>query len=343
MKGDSLDGCPTLVAGGGADAPPRAADPAEMPLVSIVIPTYDRPEYLRQALASAVAQSYTNLEIIVHDNASPRDPAPVVAGFADPRIALYRNPRNLGVTGNFVAALAKASGKYVAILGDDDLWDGEFVASLVRGLEAHPEAVVAFCDHEVIDEHGQVDPAISDKTTRRFGRHLLSEGVYRPFDEIALVRRSICIVSAAMMRRDAADWWDLPPELYMGDDLYLAYMAVLTGGAAWYCPQRLAQYRYHRQSLTSTLTDIDTRIGNARAALFYWSRFLRDGKLAGNKPYFEMKCGLNALLIVASLVRRGDRKAAWCEFRSFLRQGLIRPRIFFYHAVYALRLHRATA
>lgn len=301
---------------------------AARPLVSVLIPSYERPLYLREALASVVAQSYGNIEIIVHDNASPTDPASVVAEFADPRISLYRNARNLGVTGNLATGLAKCTGKYVAILGDDDLWRRDFVATLADALERNPDAVIAFCDHDIVDEAGTVDVAQSDTITRRYGRDALAPGLHRPFGAIALMRRSICVMSGALLRRDAADWSDLPAEVSLGTDLYLAYLAARTGGACYYVPRRLMHYRYHRGTLSRNVaTDLDVRIGNARAALYYWNRFLRDTGIGESKAYFEMKRGLNALLIVFCLLRRGRPRAAFAELGSFLRGGVLHPRI----------------
>jgi glycosyltransferase involved in cell wall biosynthesis len=313
-------------------------NPASCPLVSVLIPSYERPRYLHEALASVVAQSYGALEIIVHDNASPTDPAPVVAEFADPRIALHRNARNLGVTGNLATGLVKCTGKYVAILGDDDLWCPNFIATLVDALERNPEAVVAFCDHDIVDETGAVDLAQSEEVCHRYGRDALAPGLHRPFAAIALMRRSICVMSGALLRRDATDWSDLPAEVSLGTDLYLAYLAARTGGACYYEPRRLMHYRYHRATLSRDVaTDLESRIGNARAALYYWNRFLRDSGIRESKAYFEMKRGFNALLIVVCLVRRGHPGAALAELGTFLRDGLLHPRIL----LIAWRLRRA--
>jgi glycosyltransferase involved in cell wall biosynthesis len=333
---------PPSLAGEGQGGGNPAAPPGP-PLVSVVIPTYNRPDYLRLAIASAVAQSYPNLEIIVHDNASPVDPTGIVETFRDPRITLFRNPRNIGLSANLAEACRKATGKYVAMLGDDDLWHPEFIATLVGLLEEDGGAVVAFCDHDVIDGAGRLDPALTTKLTRRYGRHLLREGRYCPFDEIALVYRSICVLSAAVLRRDAIDWADIPPEIYMGLDLYLAYLYARSGKACRYVPRRLAQYRYHGGSASSTLEHVDSKIGNARDALVYWSRFLRDDAVGRNRRYFEMKRGLNALVIVFGLLRRGDGREALRELWRFSRDGFLPPRIILYHLRYALRLQRATA
>ncbi|OBQ33110.1 MAG: glycosyl transferase, partial [Anabaena sp. CRKS33] len=55
------------------------------PLVSVIIPTYNRPEYLKQAISSAVQQIYQNIEIIVCDNCSSENPASLIESFNDSR------------------------------------------------------------------------------------------------------------------------------------------------------------------------------------------------------------------------------------------------------------------
>jgi glycosyltransferase involved in cell wall biosynthesis len=313
------------------------------PLVTVVLPTLNRPDYLRLALRAAVGQSLENIEIIVQDNASERDPGEVVAGFGDRRIRYHRNAARVTQTENIISACARARGKYVAILGDDDRWDRNFLETLVQPLEQDDGIVVAFCDHSIIDPEGREDPAASEKVTRRFQRHALREGRYRPFGEIALVYRSICVVSGAVLRRDAIDWHDVPRQARFGVDLYLAYLAARTGKACYYVPRRLAHYRYHPEALGSSVRKPDQRLANARDSMIYWHCFRQDGALAQNRRYFEMKLGFNALVVVASLWRCGKSRQAVDHLRRYWHDGLIRPRIFLDHLIYALRLGRASA
>lgn len=315
-------------------------DPA--PLVSVLIPTFGRRDYLRATIASVLRQSFGGFEVIVSDNASPDDPAETVAGFADPRLRYFRNSRNIGVTGNVLAALGHARGQYVAILGDDDLWHPDFLATLLAPLEADRSLALAFCDHGIIDLDGRPDEIASNRVTRRWRRHRLRQGVYRPFDEIALVYRSICVFSAAVLRRSAIDWQAIPHDLDFSVDVYLAYLAARTGLGCYYAPQRLSQYRYHPGSLGNSLKRAEQRLANARDAMFYWDRFLRDDALS-NKQYFEMKRGFNAFIIMMALIRSGRRRQALEELRRSWSEGLLRPRILLYHLIYALRLHRANA
>jgi glycosyltransferase involved in cell wall biosynthesis len=126
--------------------------PAE-PLVSVGIPTYDRPEGLRKALEIVLGQSYRNLEVIVSDNASPGDATErVVMELAsrDGRVRYHRQPENLGPQRNFNFVLQQATGKYFAWIADDDLCDEHFFGELVPVLERDPEVALTMCDVTVI-------------------------------------------------------------------------------------------------------------------------------------------------------------------------------------------------
>jgi glycosyltransferase involved in cell wall biosynthesis len=321
----------------------QAAKP-KMPLVSVVIPTFNRPEYLRIALQSPISQTLGDLEIIVQDNASPVDPSGVVASFKDARIVYHRNPEHLSQTANVVSACAKARGKYLAILGDDDVWHSDFLATLVAPLERDISLTLAFCDHFMIDAAGREDRARSEKFTRKYYRHRLHEGVHRPFDEIALVYRSVCLFSAAVLRRTDIDWQSIPLELGYGPvDYYIAYLAARTAKGCYYVPQRLASYRYHAGALSSSRNRPSEKIATARYAMIYWRRLLRDSVLDHSSRYFQMKMGHNALVVVVNLMRCGDWQQGWQELRQHWAEGYISPRIFIDHVIYATRLHRLRA
>jgi glycosyltransferase involved in cell wall biosynthesis len=314
------------------------------PLVSVVIPTHNRPDYLRLALRSAIDQTCRDLEIIVQDNASVVDPIGVVARFGDPRIRYYRHDALVSQTANIVSACMRAHGKYLAILGDDDVWDPEFLSALIEPLERDRDLVLAFCDHEIIDAQGTKLRSMSNKVSRAFQRHALREGIYRPFDEIGLVHRSICLVSASVVRRAEIDWNSVPLAMGSGPlDHYIVYLAARTGKGCYYTPRRLAQYRYHPAALGKRPKTPLEQIDGARAAMLYWRTLLKDSGLEHSRPYFQMKLGYNALFIVVNLLRNGEWRLAAAQLRRFWQEGDIVPTIFFHHINYAMRLHRLRA
>lgn len=125
------------------------------PKVSILLPTYNRAAYLRLALESILAQTFTNFEVVVMDNASTDDTPAVVASFDDPRIVYHRNPRNVGAVGNHNRGLRHCRGEYLAIFSDDDLMLPDNLARKVAVLEAHPTVGLVYSDALVIDAEGQ--------------------------------------------------------------------------------------------------------------------------------------------------------------------------------------------
>src|SRR5690348_8332455 len=90
-------------------------------LVSVLIPSYNRPEFLKSAVRSALAQTYTATEVLIQDNASDFDIETLVSEFKDPRVRYRRNEENLGMALNWRTLALRAKGKYLAFLNDDDI------------------------------------------------------------------------------------------------------------------------------------------------------------------------------------------------------------------------------
>lgn len=105
----------------------RAQRPID-PLISVIIPTYDRRTLLLRAIESALRQTYSNLEIIVVDDASLEDVRPVIESIGDPRILYLRQDAHRGGAAARNAGIRAAAGKYIAFLDDDDEWEPDKLA-----------------------------------------------------------------------------------------------------------------------------------------------------------------------------------------------------------------------
>ncbi len=259
-------------------------------LVSVIIPTYNRSSYLKEAISSAVQQTYENIEIIISDDCSSESPQPITDAFQDPRIRFRRNPTNLGIGLNVTKAFKEARGKYVASLNDDDLWNEDFLNRLVRHLDTNPDLALAFCDHYIVDSNGTIDYPATDENTRRWKRDQIKEGIYQPFCGIGLVHQAVFSASAAVIRKDAVEWNDLH-EAGVFWDYYLTYLACCSGHGAYYCPERLTRYRVHTQSETaiSGNRDVQAKIRKAKASIFCYGRFMEDERLQEFRPYFKQQ------------------------------------------------------
>jgi glycosyltransferase involved in cell wall biosynthesis len=115
------------------------------PLVSVLVPTFNRPAYLAQALTSALRQTYKNLQIIVVNDGG-EDVSDVIRSCDDPRIVFINRKENRGKAFSLNEALTRTQGKYVAYLDDDDLYYPNHIETLVEALENQTDCQVAYTD-----------------------------------------------------------------------------------------------------------------------------------------------------------------------------------------------------
>lgn len=122
----------------------EVADAFATPLVSIGVPVRNGAAGIMRALSSLSQQTHRHIEIIVSDNASDDDTAAIVErAAADPRIRLIRQPKNIGMFGNFRATLDQAQGEFFMWAAHDDARDADYIERLLERLAEAPEAIVA--------------------------------------------------------------------------------------------------------------------------------------------------------------------------------------------------------
>ncbi len=127
------------------------------PRVTIGIPTYNRANgYFRQALESALNQTYQNLEIIIADNCSTDNTESYVNSILDSRIKYYRHTKNISPNDNFNFCLNKATGVYFLLLHDDDVIDSDFVETCMKKAGTAKMFGIVRTGTRVIDADGKV-------------------------------------------------------------------------------------------------------------------------------------------------------------------------------------------
>ena len=218
------------------------------PLVSIVIPTFDRPDYLQEAVVSALAQTYPNIEVLIGDNGAPsgtRGWDSALAG--DPRVEYRQNPHNLGMSGNFNALADAAQGQFLVAIGDDDRLLPGFVSRLVQ--EMKPDVHLVFCNHYLIDSHGARLEAESREQTRRYGRDELRPGVLESA-QVAAWHQSVAI-SATLMRTADMRRLRFREDLNTPDAEFFIRLAQ-EGACFAFVPDYLVEYRVHAAATTSS-------------------------------------------------------------------------------------------
>jgi len=113
-------------------------------LVSVIIPTLQRPALLLRAVASVFAQTYTHLEVIVVIDGPDKPTLAALGDLDDPRLRVVTNPRSLTAAGARNAGVARATGTWIAFLDDDDEWLPTKIETQLA-LAAGRESVVVSC------------------------------------------------------------------------------------------------------------------------------------------------------------------------------------------------------
>lgn len=154
------------------------------PLVSIVIPSHERPDYLALAVRSAQAQSYENLEIIISDNSVVHDPLatlqPLIA--SDPRVQFHKQHGG-NYMENWLNGLSHATGEYCNLLMDDDLFAPNKVERMLHYFTSMPSVGLVTSFRQLIDGQGQPLAALPG-TQRLFETDTVLEG--RSFGDFIL-------------------------------------------------------------------------------------------------------------------------------------------------------------
>lgn len=117
-------------------------------LVTVGMPVRNGGEFLKAALDSILAQSYTNLQVIVSDNCSDDQTAATIEKYAalDPRVQYVRQQKPLKAIENFRFVLDQARGEFFMWAAHDDVHGADYIEKLVSGLMADPTALLAFGD-----------------------------------------------------------------------------------------------------------------------------------------------------------------------------------------------------
>jgi glycosyltransferase involved in cell wall biosynthesis len=136
-----------------------------MPTVTIGIPVYNGANFLGAAIESILAQSYSDFELLISDNASTDATQDICCSYArcDPRIRYIRQPKNVGAARNHNILVESSESRYFKWAAHDDVIAPDFLATCVEALERNPNCVLASPASTYIDEKGAVLPYSAER------------------------------------------------------------------------------------------------------------------------------------------------------------------------------------
>ena len=206
-----------------------------MPLISIILPTYNRAEYLAKTIESCLAQTLDNFELIIVDDCSKDNSLKVAQIYAqkDLRIKIIANQTNQKLPSSLNTGFKEAKGKYFTWISDDNLFCPSALEKMIHYLDTMPEIGLVYADYTLIDDKGKVGSRI-----------------YQEAPEFLPIRD--CVGACFLYKADIAKQiGEYDTRLFLIEDYeYWLRMGLVT--KFFHIKESLYFYRVHKASLTAT-------------------------------------------------------------------------------------------
>lgn len=187
-----------------------------LPVVSVVMPAYNTEKYIREAVSSIENQTLRDWELLVVDDCSTDHTYEILQKLAqeDARIKIIRNQTNCGAAMSRNIAFSQCSGKYVALLDSDDLWEPEKLEKQVICAEK-TGADIIYCSYSIIDECGR----------KKSPDFIVPEHT----DFNSMLKKSTISCSTALLKSKLVAQFQFPTHMYHEDLAY--WLELLKNGA----------------------------------------------------------------------------------------------------------------
>jgi glycosyltransferase involved in cell wall biosynthesis len=221
--------------------------PMNYPMVTVLVPTYNRAAFINDAIHTILAQTFTDFEIVVIDDGSNDETTDVLATFNDSRLRVLRQSHR-GISAAMNAGLADARGRYISRLDSDDLWQPELLATLVPVLEAQPDVGVVYAQADALDHGVPV-------------HHLQGLPLRYPDDSLRSLVYDDCTCNIALLaRRECFERAGPYDEGLIANEDWDMWLRVARHYRFVFIERVLARIRWHSGNLTgptsSRLTDV---------------------------------------------------------------------------------------
>ena len=140
----------------GTGATREVSELATMPRVTVLMPVYNGERYLREAIDSILAQTFTDFEFIIVDDGSTDETPTILNGYTDPRIVRLRNQTNVGLVESLNRGLAAARGEYIARQDADDVSLPQRLEKQLDFLESHPDVGLVGTTFAIVNSCGVI-------------------------------------------------------------------------------------------------------------------------------------------------------------------------------------------
>lgn len=211
------------------------------PTISVIIPTYNRANYLKNSIQSVISQTIKDIEIIIINNYSTDTTLDVISSFDDQRIKII-NFKNGGVIARSRnQGMVQSTGKYITFLDDDDIWCPYKLELQINYMESHPDFGAVYSNAIIIDEEDNKKGFLLDRSSAKDG-HIFQH----------LLGGNFITILTVLMRRELLESIGLfneEPSLIAAED-YEYWMRIALKFEFGYIDKPLAFYRIHSTSMS---------------------------------------------------------------------------------------------
>ncbi|WP_420574553.1 glycosyltransferase family 2 protein [Kordia sp.] len=216
-----------------------------MPFFSVIIPLYNKETYIQQTIDSVLRQSFTDFELLVLNDASTDNSMSVVSQYADKRIQLIENSKNLGLSATRNHGISKAIGTVIALLDADDLWLPNFLETIKNMYDSFPNASIFGTDYmESYASQEALTPHKNIATSLKETSFLISD-----FFEASMFQPIFCQSSIAFKKAICTEYDVFNPKITFAEDIdfYIKY------GSKY-------QVAYHYEALSKVRFDVPNQM-----------------------------------------------------------------------------------
>jgi glycosyltransferase involved in cell wall biosynthesis len=221
------------------------------PLVSVAIITYNQKKFLKECIESILAQNYSNIEIVIGDDASTDGTQEMLKEYEKKypgKFKLVLHKTNQGITKNSNSVLKKCKGKYIAWMGGDDLMLPEKIRKQVEFMEKNLNCTICYHNLEVFDsDTGKILSYFNDE-----------KNIYEGNIKTTIKYGTFNGACSSMVRRDKSAVFD--ETLPVASDWLYWIDTLANGGEIRYIDEVLGRYRRHHNNVTRDISKLNQNI-----------------------------------------------------------------------------------
>jgi hypothetical protein len=235
--------------------------------LDIMLPYYGDVSLMQAAVRSVLAQTDPDWRLTVVDDSQVPGVPEWFAGLGDDRVRYFRNPRNLGVTGNFRRCVELADFAHLTMMGADDIMLPNYVATIRSALAEYPAAAMVQPGVQIINGKGEPSTSLADQAKRYLYAPKVTARRLLGGEKLAtsLLRGNWLYFPSICWRTDAVRLVNFREHLSVIQDLALIIDLIRLGEQLVVDPTRCFQYRRHAVSVSSAGALAGSRFVEARA------------------------------------------------------------------------------